>query len=68
MLWLLILREILSTLVVYYVTDSLNITTGYTAINQDIVSNSLDLTTDDFFRKLTGGDINASKVLLTVNK
>ena len=45
------------------VTDSLNITTGYTAINQgSIVSNSLDLTTDDFFRNLTGGDINVDNL------
>ena len=37
---------------------NLTITTGYTAINQgSIVSGSLAITTDDFFRNLTGGDI-----------
>ena len=42
-------------------TDSLDITAGYTAINQgSIVSNSLDLTAHDFFRNLTGGDINVA--------
>ena len=39
-------------------SGSLAITAGYTAINQgSIVSASLDLTTDDFFRNLTGGNI-----------
>ena len=47
-------------------TDSLNITAGYTAINQgSIVSNSLDLTTDDFFRNLTGGDISVDSLNIT---
>ena len=42
------------------VADSFGITAGYTAINQgSIVSASLDLTTDDFFRNLTGGDIRS---------
>ena len=42
---------------------SLEITAGYTAINQgSIVSNSLDITTDDFFRNLTGGDINVDNL------
>ena len=40
------------------VADSFGITAGYTAINQgSIVSDSLDLTANDFFRNLTGGDI-----------
>ena len=47
-------------------TDSLNITAGYTAINQgSIVSGSLDLTTDDFFRNLTGGDISVDSLNIT---
>ena len=44
-------------------TESLNITAGYTAINQgSIVSASLDVITDDFFRNLTGGDINVDNL------
>ena len=40
-------------------SGSLNIATGYTAINQgSIVSGSLDVITADFFRNLTGGDIS----------
>ena len=47
-------------------TDSLNITAGYTAINQgSIVSGSLDLTTNDFFRNLTGGDISVDSLNIT---
>ena len=42
------------------VTNSFEITASYTAINQgSIASNSLDVTTDDFFRNLTNGYINA---------
>ena len=41
------------------VADSFRITAGYTAINQSsIVSGSLDITANDFFRNLTGGDIS----------
>ena len=41
------------------VADSFGITAGYTAINQSsIVSGSLDITANDFFRNLTGGDIS----------
>ena len=44
-------------------TESLNITTGYTAINQgSIVSDSLAINADDFFRNLTGGDINVDNL------
>ena len=47
-------------------TGSLEITAGYTAINQgSIVSNSLDITTDDFFRNLTGGDIDVATLNIT---
>ena len=47
-------------------TESLNITAGYTAINQgSIVSNSLDLTAHDFFRNLTGGDISVDSLNIT---
>ena len=47
-------------------TGFLEITAGYTAINQgSIVSNSLDLTTDDFFRNLTGGDIDVATLNIT---
>ena len=46
-------------------TDSFEIT-GYTAINQgSIVSGSLDLITDDFFRNLTGGDISVDSLNIT---
>ena len=42
---------------------NLTITTGYTAINQgSIVSGSLDVITADFFRNLTGGDINVANL------
>ena len=48
------------------VTNSLDITAGYTAINQgSIVSASLDLTAADFFRNLTGGDINVDSLNIT---
>ena len=47
-------------------TESLNITAGYTAINQgSIVSASLDVITDDFFRNLTGGDISVDTLNIT---
>ena len=47
-------------------TDSFEITAGYTAINQgSIVSGSLDVTTDDFFRNLTGGDISVDSLNIT---
>ena len=47
-------------------TDSLNITAGYTAINQgSIASNSLDITAHDFFRNLTGGDISVDSLNIT---
>ena len=47
-------------------TDSLNITAGYTALNTGtIVSASLDLTTDDFFRNLAGGDISVDSLNIT---
>ena len=45
------------------ITNSFEITAGYTAINQgSIVSEygSLDITANDFFRNLTGGDIAAN--------
>ena len=48
------------------VADSFGITAGYTAINQgSIVSGSLDLTTDDFFRNLTGGNIEVDNFVIT---
>ena len=44
-------------------SGSLAITAGYTAINQgSIVSGNLDLNADDFFRNLTGGDINVANL------
>ena len=44
----------------------MDITAGYTAINQgSIVSASLDLTAADFFRNLTGGDINVDSLNIT---
>ena len=46
-------------------SGSFEITTGYTAINQgSIVSEngSLDITTDDFFRNLTGGNIDVASL------
>ena len=44
-------------------TESLNITAGYTAINQgSIVSANLDVITADFFRNLTGGDIDVDNL------
>ena len=44
-------------------SGSLAITAGYTAINQgSIVSGNLDLNADDFFRNLTGGDINVDNL------
>ena len=47
-------------------TESLNITAGYTAINQgSIASNSLDITANDFFRNLTGGDISVDSLNIT---
>ena len=47
-------------------TDSLEITAGYIAINQgSIVSANLDLTADDFFRNLTGGDIAVASLNIT---
>ena len=47
-------------------TESLNITTDYTAINQgSIASNSLDITANDFFRNLTGGDISVDSLNIT---
>ena len=47
-------------------TGDLAITAGYTAINQgSIVSGSLDVITADFFRNLTGGDINVDNLNIT---
>ena len=47
-------------------TESLNITTGYTAINQgSIVSDSLAITANDFFRNLTGGDVDVATLNIT---
>ena len=47
-------------------TDSFEITAGYTVINQgSIASDSLDVTTDDFFRNLTGGEINVATLNIT---
>ena len=47
-------------------TDSLNIIAGYTALNTGtIVSASLDLTTDDFFRNLAGGNISVNSLNIT---
>ena len=44
-------------------SGSLAITAGYTAINQgSIVAGNLDLNADDFFRNLTGGDINVANL------
>ena len=46
--------------------DSLGITAGYTAINQgSIVSGSLDIITDDFFRNIAGGDISVDSLNIT---
>ena len=48
------------------VADSFRITAGYTAINQSsIVSGSLDITANDFFRNLTGGDISVDTLNIT---
>ena len=45
------------------VTGSFGIATGYTAINQgSIVAPSLAINADDFFRNLTGGDINVDNL------
>ena len=45
--------------------DSFGITAGYTAINQgSIVSDSLDITANDFFRNLTGGDISVDNFVI----
>ena len=42
------------------------ITAGYTAINQgSIVSDSLDITANDFFRNLTGGNIEVDNFVIT---
>ena len=50
-------------------TDSLNITAGNTALNTGtIVSGSLDLTTDDFFRNLAGGDISVDSLNIAGGK
>ena len=47
-------------------SGSLAITAGYTAINQgSIVSGNLDVITADFFRNLTGGDINVANLNIT---
>ena len=47
-------------------SGSFEITTGYTAINQgSIASNSLDINADDFFRNLTGGDIDTRTLTIT---
>ena len=47
-------------------TESLNIIADYTAINQgSIASNSLDITANDFFRNLTGGDISVDSLNIT---
>ena len=47
-------------------SGSLEITAGYTAINQgSIVSANLDLTANDFFRNLTGGDIDVASLNIT---
>ena len=44
-------------------SGSLAITAGYTAINQgSIVAGSLAINADDFFRNLTGGDINVDNL------
>ena len=44
-------------------SGSLAITAGYTSINQgSIVAGNLDLNADDFFRNLTGGDINVDNL------
>ena len=44
-------------------SGSLAITAGYTAINQgSIVSANLDVIANDFFRNLTGGDINVANL------
>ena len=47
-------------------SGSFEITSGYTAINQgSIVSDSLAITANDFFRNLTGGDIDVATLNIT---